>query len=137
MYCDGISQVLDSLDKLLDNTGLTLRSGDSGPCLVTVVNSSRIQADITRDTRVLTGDQSVLHGLSNNVAGLENRAMVLVVLIPFREVPDRFTSQERSMMGQVPGCQLLLEMFVDTNNTVFFHCDHNNTQLKRIVEYFA
>ena len=56
MYCDGISQVLDSLNSLLHNAGVTLRSGDSGPCLVTVVNSSRIQADITRDTRVLTGD---------------------------------------------------------------------------------
>ena len=98
MYFDGISQVLDSLDKLLDNTDLALRSGDSGSCMVTVVNSSRIQADITRDTKVLTGDQSVLHGLSCNVAGLEDRAMVVVVLIPFREVPNRFTSQERSMM---------------------------------------
>ena len=56
LYQAGIAQVLDSLDELLDNTGLTLRSGDSGPCLVTVVNSSRIQADITRDTRVLAGD---------------------------------------------------------------------------------
>ena len=98
MYFDDISQVLDSLDKLLDNTGLTLRSGDSGRCLVTVVNSSRIQADITRDTKVLTDDQSVLHGLSSNAAGLETRAVIVVVLIPFREVPDRFTSQERSMM---------------------------------------
>ena len=72
-----------------------------------------------------------------NVAGLENRSVIVVVLIPFREVPERFTSQERSMMGQVSGCKLLLEMFVDTNNTVFFNCDHNNNQLQRIVDYFA
>ena len=72
-----------------------------------------------------------------NVAGLENRPVIVVVLIPYREVPDRFTSQERSMMGQVSGCKLLLEMFVDTNNTVFFNCDHNNNQLQRIVDYFA
>ena len=71
------------------------------------------------------------------VTGLGDRPVIVVVLIPFREVPDRFTSQERSMMGQVPGCKLLLEMFVDTNNKVFFNCDHNNTQLQRIVEYFA
>ena len=76
----------------------------------------------------------VLHGVSSNVAGLENRSVIAVVLIPFREVPDRFTSQERSMMGQVPGCQLLLEMFEDTNNKVFFHCDHNNNQLQRIAD---
>ena len=72
-----------------------------------------------------------------NVAGHEKQSVIVVVLIPFREVPDRFTSQERSMMGQVPGCQLLLEMFVDTNNKVFFNCDHNNNQLARIVEYFS
>ena len=63
--------------------------------------------------------------------------MIVVVLIPFREVPDRFTSQEKSMKGQVPGCQLLLEMFVDTNNKVFFNCDHNNAQLARIVDYLS
>ena len=50
-------QVIDRVNTLLQTKGVTLRSGDSGPCLVTVVNSSRIQADITRDTRVLTGDQ--------------------------------------------------------------------------------
>ena len=50
-------QVMDRLNLLLHTAGVTLHSGDSGPCLVTVVNSSRIQADITRDTRVLTGDQ--------------------------------------------------------------------------------
>ena len=34
-----------------------------------------------------------------NAAGLEKQSVIVVVLIPFREVPDRFTSQERSMMG--------------------------------------
>ena len=51
---------MERLNTLLHTAGVSLRSGDSGPCLVTVVNSSRIQADITRDTRVLTGDQTGL-----------------------------------------------------------------------------
>ena len=128
---------MERLNSLLHTAGVALRSCDLGPCLVTVVNSSRIQADITRDTRVLTGDQEGLPWCWKLVAGLDNRSVIVVVLIPYREVPDRFTSQERSMMGQVPGCKLLLEMFVDTNNKVFFNCDHNNNQLQRIVEYFA
>ena len=49
-------QVIERLNTLLHTAGLTLRSGDSGPCLVTVVNSSRIQADITRDTRNIKGE---------------------------------------------------------------------------------
>ena len=72
-----------------------------------------------------------------NAAGLEKQSVIVVVLIPFREVPDRFTSQERSMMGQAPGCPLLIKMFVDTNNTVFLHCNYNDAQLQRIVDYIT
>ena len=35
--------------------GLQLRDGDHGPRLVTVVNSSRIESDINRDTKHLQG----------------------------------------------------------------------------------
>ena len=75
--------------------------------------------------------------MDSNVAGLENQPVIVLVLIPFRAVPDRFISQERSLMGQVPGCQLLLEMFVDNNSRVFFHCEHNEGQLARIVHFFV
>ena len=50
-------QVIERLNLLLRTAGVALHAGDSGPCLVTVVNSSRIQADITRDTRSITGDK--------------------------------------------------------------------------------
>ena len=49
--------MLERLNDLLYTAGVSLHSSDSGPCLVTVVNSSRIQADITRDTRSITGDK--------------------------------------------------------------------------------
>ena len=51
---------MERLNTLLHHAGVALGSGDSGLGLVTVVNSSRIQADITRDTGVLTGDQTDL-----------------------------------------------------------------------------
>ena len=51
--------MLERLNNLLYTAGVSLHSGDSGPCLVTVVNSSRIQEDITRDTRNLKGEVTV------------------------------------------------------------------------------
>ena len=43
------------LDDLLDIRGLNLEEGQSGPLLVTVVNASRIEADINRDTGCIKG----------------------------------------------------------------------------------
>ena len=58
-----------------------------------------------------------------------------MVLIPFREVPSRFFSQAQSLLGKIEGCEILVEVFVDTNNKVVFDCDHNTAQLKRVINY--
>ena len=69
------------------------------------------------------------------VSGLEKRDVLVMVLIPYKEVPARFFSQAGSLTRTLPGCRLLLEMFVDTNNRVFFDCEHNTAQLRKIIDF--
>ena len=55
------AQLLNKLDDLLDAHGLHIDEGQSGPCLVTVVNGSRIEADINREMgRIKDGKYSKL-----------------------------------------------------------------------------
>ena len=49
-------QMLDSLDDILAGEGRRLQEGRSGPCLLTIVNASRILADINRETNNLRGE---------------------------------------------------------------------------------
>ena len=70
--------------------------------------------------------------LSSN-SGVAYNRLIMVILIPTREVPRRFsptTITSRSLR-----CNLALELFVDTNLRVFFNCDHNKSQLNRIVDF--
>ena len=54
------TQLLSKMDDLLDIRGLHLDEGQSGPCLVTVVNASRIEADINRDTGCIKGGEHLV-----------------------------------------------------------------------------
>ena len=49
------AQLLDKLNDLLYIRGFHIVEGQGGPCLVTVVNGSRIEADINRDTGCIKG----------------------------------------------------------------------------------
>ena len=129
------SKMLDSLGKILHRQGLRLEYGMGGICLLTVIHSTRIEADINRDSRCLKGDIYILSLSSHSpfYVGVRYQRLIMVILIPTREVPQRFFPM--TLPSRIPGCDLMLEMFVDINLRVFFDCDHNNSQLKRIVKY--
>ena len=134
------SKMLASLQNLLHRQGLRLEQDMGDICLLTVVHSTRIEADITRDSRCLKGEKrnfQILYFLSIFgslfIPGIGYQRLIMVILIPMREVPQTFFSQVPPSI--IPRCDLVLEMFVNTNLTVFFDCDHNSSQLNRIVKY--
>ena len=57
--------MLDSLGKILHRQGLRLEYGMGGICLLTVIHSTRIEADINRDSRCLTGEIYILSEYSS------------------------------------------------------------------------
>ena len=65
--------------------------------------------------------------------GVTYERLIMVILIPVREVPLRFFP--RTNQGRIPRCDLVLEMLVDTNLRIFFDCHHNTLQLNKIVDY--
>merc|ERR1712037_114111 len=70
-------QMIDALNSLLDRQhGLRLEPGSEGPCLLTVVNSSRLEADYKRDSQCFKVTA--------------NQRVILVILIPTRQVPPSF-----------------------------------------------
>jgi len=102
-------QLLGQLSNLLMEKGLRLEEGTRGPCLLTRLNSSSVE-------------------------GVPNQRMIIASLVPFRNVPPRFFSQtEEVASSSIPGCDLLVELFVDTSGTLLFDCAHNTEELKRVI----
>ena len=131
--------VIARLQQLMAEEGIQMRNGDQGPCLLTVINSSRIEADISRDTKIFQG--SSVKQRKNRCklifSDLGSTEQIIMILMPVMEVPSNHFSQLRSLDGKMARFRLVLEMYVDTNNRALFNCDHNSKQLKKIVEYFS
>ena len=69
----------------------------------------------------------------HSIAGVAYKRLIMVILKPMREAPRRFSPE--TVTSRSLKCDLALEMFVDTNLSRFFNCDHNVYQPKKIVDY--
>ena len=132
------AQLLNKLDDLLYVRGLHIDEGQSGLYLVTVVNASRIEADINRDMgRIKDGKYSKLIKkiFSFSCAGLDDKEKIVIILIPVRDVPTQHVSRAKALTAKIAGCNLILEIFVDFNAKKFLDCKHNIRELNSIIEY--
>ena len=69
----------------------------------------------------------------HSIAGVAYKRLIMVILKPTREAPRRFSPE--TVTSRSLKCDLALEMFVDTDLSRFFNCDHNVYQLNKIVDY--
>ena len=59
--------------------------------------------------------------------------MIILILIPTRDVPERFSP--RNLSNKTPSCELMLEMFVDLNCSFLFDCPHNTAELCKVINF--
>ena len=67
---------------------------------------------------------------TQSLTGTGEQMVISVILIPAREVPRSFIPRKLSS-----SCELMVEIFVDTNLSVYFDCRHNTAQLYKIINY--
>ena len=88
------SKMLTSLQNLLRRQGLRLEQDMGDVCLLTVIHSTRIDADITRDSRCLKGEKRnceifiFCQYLLTFFQGIGYQRLIMAILIPMREVPE-------------------------------------------------
>ena len=101
----------------------------------TLLGLNQILTEILNTYKVHTNNYQSVY---NSIFSIDqrNKEQIMMILIPVAKVPGRHISQLRSLAGKLSSYALVLEMFVDTNNKVFYDCDHNNDQLEKIVDFF-
>ena len=52
-----------------------------------------------------------------------------------RNVLNRFFSQTEAASSSIPGCDLLVELFVDTSASLLFDCAHNTKEINRVISF--
>merc|ERR1711892_159016 len=106
----------------VETHGVHLADGPSGPCLVTVVNSSRLDSDMNRDLR--------------KARETPNRLLVIMVVKASRDPPKNEPSIE-SMLSKWPEDAALIVHFVcDMGLRNLHSCPHNDGELDKLVNHF-
>ena len=62
-----------------------------------------------------------------------DREVIMVILIPELQVPANHIPKKLS--NKTPGCELMLDMFIDVDNSNFYDCAHNTAQLTKIISH--
>ena len=52
-----------------------------------------------------------------------------------RNIIFRFFSQTEAVASSIPGCDLLIELFVDTSGRLLFDCAHNTKEFNRVISF--
>merc|ERR1711936_274849 len=110
-------QILQNIKSSLGEQDIHLREGNYGPTVVTVVNSSRTNADIRRDVRAA------------NLTDTEAENVIILRLVP--------TNDQNKDVGKVNlkemNIKLDLSFLIDPDTPTVYQCEHNSNQLEEAV----
>jgi len=107
----------------LFSKGLEVIQDPNAPCLVTVANTSRVRADISRDLKKAKDTSS--------------KEYIVLVLTPLRDIPESVTSLRKILSSWPENVSCMVHFIVDVNLEHIHQCDHNTKEHLSLISYLS